>query len=86
VNYIPGAGEVAVVSTKPLLASGLDINANRTLTAFGNVGTTYQIQSSTSPAVLNSWKPVASYTQTNISQSLPVDPNNPQIYYRLLVQ
>ena len=86
VNYIPGAGQVAVVSTKPLLSAGLDINANRTLTAFGNVGATYQIQSSTTPAVPNSWKSVVSYTQTNISQSVPVDPSNPLIFYRLLIQ
>jgi hypothetical protein len=84
VNYVPSAGQVAVVSGKPLLAATLDINTNRVLTAFGNIGTTYQIQSSTNPALSNAWVPRSSYTQTNISQNLPVDPSNPLIFYRLL--
>jgi hypothetical protein len=84
-NYMPTAGQVAVVSTKPLLAAYYDLNANRVLTAFGNVGATYQIQSSSTPALASSWVPLSTYTQTNISQNLPVDTSNPFIFYRLLV-
>ena len=85
VNYVPTAGQVVVVSSKPLLGAYFDINTNRVLTAFGNVGATYVIQSSTNPIVSSTWTPVATYTQTNISQNLPVDPSNPFIFYRLLV-
>jgi hypothetical protein len=49
------------------------------------VGATYQIQSSTNPGVSSTWMPLSSYTQTNISQNLPVDASNPSIFYRLLV-
>jgi hypothetical protein len=84
-NYVPTAGQVAVVSDKPLLGAYFDINTNRVLTAFGNVGATYVIQSSTNPTVSSAWTPVTSYTQTNISQNLPVDASSPFIFYRLLV-
>lgn len=84
-NYIPTAGQVAVVSTTPLLAAYFDVNTNRVLTAFGNIGSTYQIQSSSTPALSSSWVTLSSYTQTNISQNLPVDPSNPVIFYRLLL-
>jgi hypothetical protein len=85
VNSVPAPGQVAVVSAKPLLQAYMDVNTNRVLTAFGNVGATYQLQSSTNPATSGSWLPLSSYTQTNISQNLPVDANNPLIFYRLLV-
>ena len=85
VNYVPVAGQVAVVSSKPLLSAGFDANTNRTLTAFGNIGARYQIQSSSNPAAANGWTTLSTYTQTNISQPLPVDPANPFIFYRLLL-
>ena len=84
-NYVPTAGEVVVVSTKPLLAAYFDVNTNRVLTAFGSVGATYHLQSSSTPTLPGSWVSVSGYTQTNISQNLPVDANNPFIFYRLLV-
>jgi hypothetical protein len=84
-NYMPTAGQVAVVSTKPLLAAYFDSNTNRVLTAYGNVGATYQLQSSSDPALPSTWVPLSTYAQTNISQNLPVDASNPFIFYRLLV-
>ena len=86
INYMPSAGQVAVVSTKPLLAPATTTGTIRTLTAFGNVGTTYQLQFTTNLSGSGSWYPVMSYTQTNISQTLSVDPANPFVLYRLQAQ
>src|SRR5262249_18986177 len=86
VNYVTVPGQVAIIGGKPLLAAGFDVNTNRSLTAYGSVGARYQLQWSSNPAISNSWKALPSYTQTNIAQTLPVDPSNPLIFYRLLVQ
>jgi hypothetical protein len=82
VYYMPGAGQVAVVSTRPLLAPGVNNGTTRTLTAFGNVGTSYQLQYSTNGSGSTRWYPALTYTQTNVAQTLTVSPT-PFVLYRL---
>jgi hypothetical protein len=82
---MPNAGQVAIVNSRPLLAPATTTATTRTLTAFGNVGTTYQLQSSSNPSS-SVWTPVLTYTQTNTAQILSIDPANPFILYRLQVQ
>jgi len=83
VNYMPMAGQVAVVSTRPLLAPATTTDTTRSLTAFGNVGTTYQLQYCTNLSASPTWYPLMTYSQTNIAQTLNVDPSDPLISYRL---
>jgi hypothetical protein len=83
VYYVPGAGQVAVVSTRPLLAPGVNDGTTRTLTAFGNVGASYQLQCATNGTGSPQWYPVLTYTQTNAAQTLMVSPNNAYVLYRL---
>ncbi len=85
VNYVPAAGQVAVVNSKPLLAPATTSDTTRTLTAFGNVGTSYQLQYATNP-VTGPWSVLLTYTQTNTAQTLWVDPSNPLIFYRVIEQ
>ena len=85
VYTMQGPGQVAVVNTKPLLAPDITTDTTRTLTAFGNVGTIYQLQSSSNPSS-GVWSVITTYTQTNIAQTLTVDPSNPFILYRLQAQ
>jgi hypothetical protein len=85
VYTMPSPGQVTVVNSKPLLAPAITTDTTRTLTAFGNVGTTYQLQSSSNPSSVL-WSPVMTYTQTNIAQTLTVDPANPFVLYRLQAQ
>jgi hypothetical protein len=86
VAYLPTDGQVTIVNSNPLLQPAITSETNRTLTAFGNVGTTYQLQSSMTPTVPTSWGVVMTYAQTNISQTLTVSPSNPLVFYRLQAQ
>ncbi|MGH7972191.1 MAG: Ig-like domain-containing protein, partial [Limisphaerales bacterium] len=86
VAYLPTDGQVTIVNNNPLLQPAINSETNRTLTAFGNVGTTYQLQSSMTPTVPTSWGVVMTYAQTNISQTLTVSPSNPLVFYRLQAQ
>lgn len=78
-------GEVVVVSDTPLLRSTVVPNNRRDLLLYGRVGLNYQVQYST--ASLGSadanWTSLLSYPQTNLVQTLSVDPAPPVIFYRL---
>ena len=86
VNYVPTAGQVVVVNSKPLLEADSTTETNRTLTAYGAVGTSYQLQYSATPLVPTDWAVLMTYTQTNTAQTLSVDPRNPLVFYRLLAR
>jgi MBG domain-containing protein/YDG domain-containing protein/concanavalin A-like lectin/glucanase superfamily protein/uncharacterized protein DUF2341 len=85
-NYIADAGTVAVVTGNPLLApklaANLSTNLSRSLTAYGNVGVSYQLQYTTNLA-LPGWNLLLNYTQTNSVININVDPTIPVIFYRL---
>ncbi len=85
-TYLPTAGQVAIVSSKPLLAPASTSSTARSLTAFGTVGASYQLQYSTNLLSAGPWYPLMTYSQTNIQQTLNVDPAIPLIFYRLQVQ
>ncbi len=85
-TYLPTAGQVAIVSSKPLLAPASTSSTVRSLTAFGAVGASYQLQYSTNLLSAGPWYPLMTYSQTNIEQTLNVDPAIPLIFYRLQAQ
>jgi hypothetical protein len=82
--FAPGAGQVVVVNDAPLLQAA-STNANRNLTLFGKVGTAYQLQYCTNVAN-HSWYPLWNYTQTNLAETISVDPSILQVFYRVLQQ
>jgi len=77
------AEQIVVVNNAPLLMASDSTNFSRSLTVFGNVGTTYQLQYSTNLAS-SSWYSLLNYTQSSMAQSISVDATSPLIYYRLL--
>ncbi len=80
-NVVARAGEVAVVGASPLLRpeSGA---AGRTLSLFAAPGT-YNLLYTTSLVPPISWTPLMTYQQTNVAQTVSLDPSAPVIFYRL---
>jgi hypothetical protein len=72
------------VSSPPMLQ--ITASAPGTLTALGNVGTSYQVQFATNLLPTLVWHPLLTFTQTNASQTLNVGMPNSVILYRLLQQ
>jgi hypothetical protein len=79
------AEQVVIVNDAPLIEASGSTNLNRSLTLFGKVGTSYQLQYSTN-LVSGSWYRLLSYTQTSLAQVVSVDGTIPVIFYRLLQQ
>jgi hypothetical protein len=83
VNPIVQAGRVVVVADNPLLEA-LPSAPGRTMAVYGKTGANYQLQSNPSAVSPGAWRPVFTFTQTNIAQTLSVTPDSPPIFYRLL--
>lgn len=80
-NCIAPPGRIAVVTQQPLIDANLS-NLDRSLTVYGNIGTNYQVQFSTNPAI-SGWYPLLDFTQTNEIMNINVDSAEPMIFYRL---
>ncbi len=76
------AAQVAVVSDVAMLEWVPASNASA-LQAYGKPGTNYVLQSSTNLSALVVWSPVLSYTQTNVAQTLSIQPGQSPLFYRL---
>ena len=76
-------GQVAVVNNFALLQPGATTSPTPTLTVFAKVGNSYQVQYATNFGVKTTWYPLLSYTQTNVSQSVPLSTTIPQAFYRV---
>jgi hypothetical protein len=83
VNLVPTAGKVAIVNNVAMLQSSVSSATSRTITVLGKVGNTYQLQYCTNYGPAAVWYALGTYNQTNISQSLSVDPSIPQALYRV---
>jgi hypothetical protein len=79
------AERIVVVNNAPLIEAFASTNLTRSLTLFGKVGTSYQLQYSTNLSS-GAWYRLLNYTQSSLSQSVSVDGTIPLIYYRLLQQ
>jgi hypothetical protein len=84
VNPSASGGRVVVVKNVPLLESFSSTNGTRTLALYGQVGTNYQVQYSTSFGSTGSWSPLTTYSQTNVALTMPVSTANAMVFYRLL--
>ncbi len=84
VNPLPEMERVVVVNDVPLMEANAAGNTNRSLTLFGKVGANYQLQYLTDLGSQGAWQPLLNYSQTNIQQTVTVDPTLPLVLYRLL--
>ena len=82
-NVFPNAGQVAVINNQAMLQAGATANQTRTLTVLGKVGATYQVQYCTNFGPASVWYPLTTYSQTNVSQNVTVDPSLGQVWYRV---
>lgn len=78
-NVLMPAGEIVVVGSVPMLRPQVTTSSQRTLSLYALPGT-YTLQSSTN---LVNWTALTTYAQTNVTQTLALDPTIPHIYYRL---
>jgi hypothetical protein len=74
---------VYAMPTAPIVRAAGTTSSSRSLTVFGLVGNNYQVQYSTNLGPTGSWYPLSSYSQTNVSQTISLDPTIPQIFYRV---
>lgn len=75
---------MVVVRDVPLLEANALSTTNRSLTLIGRVGVNYQLQCLTDLGSTAFWQPLLNYSQTNLQQTVIVDPNLPMEVYRLL--
>jgi hypothetical protein len=80
-NVLAQSGEIVVVGNDPMLRPKHSGNA-RTLSLYANPGN-YQLFYATSLAAPVAWKPLMSYQQTNIAQSVSLDASAPVVFYKL---
>jgi hypothetical protein len=83
VNAIPTAGQVAIVNGLAMLQANATSSSSRNLTVLAKVGNSYQVQYCTNFGPSAVWYPLLTYAQTNISQSVTVDPTLGQVFYRI---
>jgi hypothetical protein len=83
VNAIPTAGQVAIVNGLAMLQANATSSSGRNLTVLAKVGNSYQLQYCTNFGPSAVWYPLLTYAQTNISQSVAVDPTLGQVFYRI---
>ncbi|HZR21742.1 MAG TPA: fibronectin type III domain-containing protein [Verrucomicrobiae bacterium] len=74
---------VTVVNNQPILQASTSSGTNRTLTVMCQVGATCQVQYSTNLGPTAVWSALTTYTQTNLSQAITVNPKLPQVFYRV---
>ena len=82
-NVFPAAGQVAVVNNQAMLQAGANATQSRTLTVLGKVGATYQVQYCTNFGPSSVWYSGLTYSQTNVSQNISLDPSLGQVWYRV---
>jgi hypothetical protein len=82
-NAIPTAGQVAIINNLAILQAAATESPTRTLTILGRIGNTYQIQYCTNFGPGSAWYPLSTYAQTNIAQTINLDPTVPQAFYRV---
>ena len=79
----PTAGQVAIVNNLAMLQAKVASGPSRSLNVLGKVGNTYQLQYATNFGPGTIWAPLLTYSQTNISQNISVDPATPNAFYRV---
>lgn len=82
-NTFTTGGQVAIINNEAMLQAGATPVAARSLTILGKVGATYQVQYCTNFSSQAVWYPLMIYSQTNVVQTMSVDPSLPQAYYRV---
>lgn len=82
-NTVPSAGQVAVINNVAMLQAATTASPSRNLTILAPVGNTYQLQFCTNFGPAAVWYNLLTYSQTNISQSITVDPTIAQVFYRI---
>lgn len=82
-NTIPTAGQVAVINAATMLRANAPTGSGHTLTVLAKTGNSYQVQYCTNFGPAAVWLPWVTYTQTNISQTISLDPIPPQAFYRV---
>ena len=81
-NSILCPGEVAVVSTEPLLRG--TVAGSRNMTIFARPGASYQLQSAPTSLPNATWSPITTLSQTNLTQIVPLGASSGLVFYRLL--
>jgi hypothetical protein len=79
----PTSGQVAVVNGLAILQASASATPTRSLTILGKVGNTYQVQYCTNCGPAAVWVPLGTFNQTNISQTISVDPTLSAAFYRV---
>jgi hypothetical protein len=82
-NSFPVSGQVAIINNEAMLQAGVTPVAARSLTILGKTGVNYQVQYCTNFSSHAVWYPLTTYSQTNVVQTISVDPSLPQAYYRV---
>jgi hypothetical protein len=82
-NCIAPAATVAVTGGEPFLWASLAPDSSRSLTLYGLVGLSYQLQSATNLGAPTLWTPEWTYVQTNSAITIGVGSTNRVIFYRL---
>ena len=81
-NVVPMPGQVAVINKVAILQPTTSGSA-RSLTVLAPVGNSYQLQYCTNFAAPTVWYPLTTFNQTNVSQSISLDPSLSAAFYRL---
>jgi hypothetical protein len=74
---------VTVVNNQPILQASTSGATNRNLIVMCQVGAICQVQYSTNLGPGAVWSSLTTYTQTNLSQAISVDPKLPRVFYRV---
>lgn len=82
-NTFPLGGQVAIINGQAILQPGATAAGSRSLTILGKVNVNYQVQYCTNFTSHAVWYPLTIYSQTNVVQTISVDPSLPQAYYRV---
>ena len=80
---VPTSGQIAVINGSAMLQAAATVAPTRSLTILAKVGNSYQVQYCTNCGPAGVWYPMGTYIQTNISQTINVDPSLPQAFYRV---
>jgi hypothetical protein len=82
-DAVPTAGQVAVINNLAILQAAETTAPSRTITVLGKIGATYQVQYCTNFGAGTVWYPLTTYSQTNTTQNLNVDPTLSPVLYRV---
>jgi hypothetical protein len=82
-NYFTPTANITVIGGEPFLWASQAPDLSRSLTLYGFLGVSYQLQSSTNLGSTAAWTPMWNYVQTNVAITIPVDSTHRGIFYRL---